>query len=249
MKYCFLIPHYNHCQLFEQLLPKLRALAMPCIIVDDGSDIHALTKLEALLAGDANFFLVKHPRNRGKGAAVITAIYHGRHLGYSHGIQVDADGQHDLLDVKHFIEYSVQHPQTIVSGKPYFEDSAPKIRVYGRRITDFWVALETLSLQIKDSLCGFRIYPFDAMEKIIDRYHIGPRMNFDTDIMVKAVWANIPLHFIPTKVIYHENSVSHFHYLRDNGLLIQLHCRLLSGMILRSPMLLARSLHRWFGRA
>lgn len=228
--------------MFCALLPKLKALDLPCIVVDDGSDIRNLEKLDDALSDEPNFFQIKHEHNRGKGAAVISACYHARFLGFTHVIQVDADGQHNLHDIQQFVDYSAQHPHTIISGKPYFEDSAPKIRVYGRRITDFWVALETLSLQIKDSLCGFRVFPLDETEKIIDNYHIGSRMNFDTDILVKAVWANVSLHFIPTKVIYPENNISHFHYLRDNSLLIQLHVRLMFGMIIRSPMLIARRL-------
>lgn len=240
MNHCLIIPHFNHFELFELLLPKLKALNLPCVIVDDGSDTSTLTKLREATKKHNSFYLVEHSQNRGKGAAVITATYYARSLGFSHGIQVDADGQHDLNDIGKFIEYSQQHPDTIISGKPYFEDSAPKVRVYGRRITDFWVALETLSFKIKDSLCGFRVYPFDAIEKIIDSYHLGPRMDFDTEILVKSVWSNIPLHFIPTKVIYHDQSVSHFRYLQDNWLLILLHCRLLLGMSIRLPWLVPK---------
>ena len=240
MNYCLVIPHYNHFDLFSQLLPKLEELNLPCIIIDDGSDKETIAALSKLITSKHLFHLYKHPTNRGKGAAVITGCYHARALGFTHIIQIDADGQHDLNDISSFIEYSQANPHAIVSGKPYFEDSAPKIRVYGRRITDLWVAIETLSLKIKDSLCGFRVYPLTETEKIIDAYHIGSRMDFDTDILVKAVWGNIDLHYLPTKVIYHENSVSHFHYLRDNSLLIQLHIRLLVGMILRSPWLISQ---------
>lgn len=240
--YCFVIPHYNHMSLFSGLINKLKQQTIPCVIIDDGSSPEALAELIALTEGEHLFHLFKHAQNRGKGAAVITGCYHARALGFTHIIQIDADGQHNLDDVAKFIEHSQQFPTQIISGKPFFEESAPKIRVYGRRITDLWVAIESLSFKIKDSLCGFRIYPLTETEKIIDRYHIGSRMDFDTDILVKAVWANIDLHYIPTKVIYHENSVSHFHYLRDNLLLIRLHVRLLVGMIIQSPILLGRRL-------
>lgn len=246
--YCLLIPHYNHLELFKELIPRLRALGLPCVIVDDGSDRKVFEELEQIVSQCADIHLFAHNHNRGKGAAVITGFYHARNLGFTHGIQIDADGQHNLDDIDSFITFSKANPQTIISGKPYFEENAPKIRVYGRRVTDFWVALETLSLRIKDSLCGFRVYPLDAVEKIIDAYHIGPRMNFDTDILVKAVWADIDLHFIPTKVIYHENSVSHFHYLRDNALLIQLHCKLLAGMLIRLPWLLYKRVLELMGK-
>lgn len=246
--YCFVIPHYNHHLAFSQFLPKLLELSIPCVIVDDGSSLESIASVEQLVEQHDNVYFLKHAFNRGKGAAFFTACYYARALGFSHAIQVDADGQHDINDVAAFVDYSKENPEAIVSGKPYFDDSAPKLRVYGRRVTDLVVALETLSFQIKDGLCGFRIYPLSQIERLLDKYHIGVRMDFDTEILVKSVWADIPLHFMPTKVIYPENSVSHFHYWRDNFLLISLHTRLILGMLLRSPMLIARLLRGFFGR-
>ena len=165
-------------------------------------------------------------------------------LGFSHVIQIDADGQHNLEDVSTFIDASKQNPQRIICGKPTFTDDAPKARVYGRRVTDFWTALETLSLQIKDGLCGFRVYPLQALDQVFDRYYVGPRMDFDTEVLVKAVWAEIELEFINTQVIYPEGATSHFHYLRDNLVLIRLHTRLMVGMLLRLPWLVAKKLRK-----
>ncbi len=248
MKYCFVIPHYNHDKAFAEFLPILKTAKLPYIVVDDGSTEDSFAALAALLDQDNDATVLEHAHNRGKGAAVFTGAYHARTLGFTHIIQIDADGQHDINDVKAFIDYSQQHPSTIVSGKPYFEDDAPKIRVYGRRVTDIWVALETWSVQIKDSLCGFRVYPLQSIENIIDKHYIGVHMDFDTDMLVKAVWEEIPLHFIPTKVIYPEDSVSHFHYLRDNVLLIKLHIRLLAGMVIRLPKLLMQRFKQWIDK-
>lgn len=246
MKYCFVIPHFNHHVAFAKFLPLLSTLGLPCVVVDDGSQADSIAAVEKLISDYDNVYLLKHAFNRGKGAAVFTGAYYARTLGFTHIIQIDADGQHDINDVAGFIEYSQSKPDAIVSGKPYFDESAPKLRVYGRRVTDLWVALESLSFQIKDGLCGFRIYPLNQVEKMLDRYHIGVRMDFDTEMMVKAVWADVPLHFMPTKVIYPEAGVSHFHYWRDNFLLISLHVRLILGMLVRSPMLLTKRIKAIF---
>lgn len=238
MNYCLLIPHYNHERQFIAFLPQLVASGLPCVIVDDGSSEQSLAALTAALTQyDKVYFFAQH-RNRGKGAAVKAGFVHARALGFTHAIQIDADGQHDVADLPAFVAASRVTPEAIICGKPTFDDSAPKARVYGRKVTDVFVAIETLSLKIKDGLCGYRVYPLDAMENILDRFFIGSRMNFDTDMLVKAVWLNVPLEFINTRVIYPEQSVSHFNYLRDNLLLIRLHGRLLFGMLLRSPVLL-----------
>jgi polyprenyl-phospho-N-acetylgalactosaminyl synthase len=238
MNYCLLIPHYNHSQQLSVFLPKLASAGLPCVIVDDGSRDAEIEFLQESIAIFPNIHLFLQRRNRGKGGAVKAGFYHARSLGFTHAVQIDADGQHNIADLDEFIRASKENPSSIICGKPIFDDSAPKARVYGRKVTDFWVALETLSLKIKDGLCGFRVYPLDQVETILDHYFLGSRMDFDTELLVKAVWLNIPLRFINTRVIYPESNVSHFNYLRDNLLLIKLHSRLILGMMIRFPILL-----------
>ncbi|NMH60665.1 glycosyltransferase family 2 protein [Alteromonas ponticola] len=246
MKYCIIIPHYKHEVLFAQFLPSLVKLNLPCIIVDDGSGTTSTDKLTELLAPYPEFHLVKHQSNRGKGASVITGCYHASAMGFTHVMQLDADGQHNIDDAVKLLDYSERHPECIISGQPYFDETAPLIRKYGRKINGFWVVLETLSFKVKDGLCGFRVYPIKQVEHLFDQYYLGPRMDFDPELLVKALWANIDVHFIPTKVIYHANTVSHFHYLQDNLMLIKLHVRLMFGMLIRLPRILyARIAGMW----
>ena len=242
MSYCFIVPHYNHAAELATFLPSLQALKLPIVLIDDGSDEQNLATLRKLCQHGEHLHLIEHGHNRGKGAAVRTGLVMARSLGFSHGLQIDADGQHNLDDVATFIQTSRENPTWIICGKPTFSDDAPKARVYGRRVTDFWTALETLSFKIKDGLCGFRVYPLQALDTVFDRYYVGPRMDFDTEVLVKAVWADIELHFINTQVIYPEGATSHFHYLRDNIVLIRLHTRLMFGMLLRLPWLVAKKI-------
>jgi len=242
-KYCLLVPHYNHDDRLTEFLPKLIGTGVPCIVVDDGSDANSKDTVKRLVEEHDNIFFVEHNRNRGKGAAVKTGIVLARSQGFSHAIQIDADGQHAADDIIRFVDASMQAPCSFICGRPVFDQSVPKVRLYGRKVTDFWVFIETLSCRIKDGLCGFRVYPLDEIEVVLDRHYVGSRMDFDTEILVKAVWQDIDLKFIDTPVIYPTESVSHFRYLRDNIMLIRLHVRLLCGMLLRMPWLLFRYLN------
>lgn len=248
IRLCLVVPHYNHTRAFADFLPRLAALSLPCIVVDDGSDSVAKATLLELLSAYPDIELAEHQSNRGKGAAMWTGAHRARQLGFTHMLQIDADGQHDTADVTRFIDDASSHPNAIISGAPQFDESAPKARVYGRKVTDFWVALETGSLGIKDSLCGFRVYPLNEFERVFDKYHIGKRMDFDTDVLVKSVWEGIAVRFIDTKVVYIANSVSHFHYWGDNWRLIWLHTRLMLGMVVRLPLRLFRKLKVAFAR-
>lgn len=241
-RYVLLVPHYNHLEELKGFLPRLKGTGLPLLIVDDGSDGVALAALRNLAGADDAIHLACHRQNRGKGAAVLTGLAHARQLGYTHAIQIDADGQHDAGDVARFISLSRERPDAFVCGKPVFDDSVPKARLHGRKVTTVFAAIETLSLQIKDGLCGYRVYPLDVTERLRDRYYLGPRMDFDTEILVKAVWEGVTLDFRDTAVKYPEGGASHFNYLRDNLTLVRLHTRLLAGMLIRLPRILVRRL-------
>jgi len=156
--------------------------------------------------------------------------------------EIDADGQHDLTDLEALIELAAQHPTAIVSGLPVFGEDAPRSRVHGRKVTTAMIAIETLGGGIKDGLCGYRVYPVAALQALQDHFHIAPRMGFDTDVLVKARWLNMPVLFVPTAIVYPAEGRSHFHYLHDNLRLIRLHLGLLAGALLRAPAMLW---HRW----
>jgi len=245
MTYCWVVPHYNHVAEFcAHLLPGLADSGLPCIVVDDGSDPSKLEHLEAEVARHESITLVQHKINQGKGAAVLSGCRHARAAGFTHIIQIDADGQHEPADASRFIEASQLDPTAIISGYPIFDKSVPKLRKYGRRITTFWVMLETHSLIIKDALCGYRMYPLDTIEQLLERFEFGYQMDFDTEILVKAVWDDVSIIFIDTKVQYFDDGTSHFHYMRDNLILIKLHTGLMLRSFLILPGLLLRRMRK-----
>lgn len=242
MNFCWVVPHYNHASEFATFLPRLIESGLPCIVVDDGSKSTDLERLKSAISGHETITLLQHSSNRGKGAAVLSGCRQARKLGYTHVIQIDADGQHNPADVSRFIAKSQASPAAIISGLPIFDESVPIVRKYGRKITTFWVMLETLSLQIKDALCGYRLYPLDTIDKLTEKFRLGDRMDFDTEILVKALWTDVSVVFIDTDVRYLEGGTSHFHYLRDNFRLIRLH----TGLLLHSLLYLPASVRRRF---
>src|SRR5690606_4268284 len=143
----------------------LAALAvhrLPCLLIDDGSDADTAAELDRLALESERIELLRLQRNGGKGAAVAHGMALAAQRGYSHALQIDADGQHDSDDVPALLQLARAHPQALVSGWPHYGDDIPTARRYGRYITHFWVWIETLSLTVKDSMCGFRVYPVAA---------------------------------------------------------------------------------------
>jgi predicted LPLAT superfamily acyltransferase/GT2 family glycosyltransferase len=241
-KPCLLIPIYNHTASIRNVVERLVVWNLPIFIIDDGSNEDTKKILKAIPSEFPLVRLAQLSENSGKGAAVMHGMRIAMEAGFSHALQIDADGQHNTADVPHFLERGAAHPESVICGAPIYDSSAPKGRLYGRYITHFWVWIETLSFAIKDSLCGFRLYPLVATCSLINEVKIPTRMDFDTAIVVRLFWRGLGIENIPTHVTYPTDGLSHFNMLRDNWRITKMHTRLTCGMLLRLPLLLWRKL-------
>jgi glycosyltransferase involved in cell wall biosynthesis len=240
---CIVVPFFNHEGAIERTLASLKPAGLACWLVDDGSDPRCAPLLDALAMREAGWLrLIRYQPNQGKGVAVMTGCAAAAALGYTHAVQVDADGQHNAADIPALLALAQDNPQALVTGVPIYDDSVPRSRLYGRYVTHFWVWLHTWSFHIKDSMCGFRVYPLAATLAVWREEKIGRRMDFDTDIMVRLYWRGLRVLSLPTRVTYPLDGVSHFDLLRDNLRISWMHTRLFCGMLLRLPRLLVRRL-------
>lgn len=220
-KTAFLIPYYNHPKNIKKLINELYAFNMDIIIINDGSDQISRRAIE-----DINNVLIfdQYP-NGGKGLAMKNGFKKAYELGYTHVFQIDADFQHDIDIIHDFLNISDKEPKSIICGNPIYDSSAPKSRVNGRKITDFWVKINTLGADFKDSMCGFRIYPInDKFLKSVQNSK-SQRMEFDIEILVNAYKNDIKIIWHDVKVRYEIDGVSHFRMFRDNLLISKMHAR------------------------
>lgn len=238
---CVLIPVYNHAGAIAATCAGVRRLGLPLLLVDDGSDADCAAVLDTLARAD-DVTLVRLPVNRGKGAAVKAGLHEAERLGFTHALQVDADGQHAAADLPPFLEGLHANDQRLRIGYPRFDDSVPRLRFYSRYATHVLVWLNTLSLELRDTMCGVKLYPLAAVNRLVARHACGDRMQFDTELPVRWLWAGLPVVNLPVGVHYPLDGVSHFALWRDNVLLAAMHARLLCGMLWRLPRLLTRHL-------
>ena len=222
-KFAFLVPFYNHPQNIKALIAALKAYELPVIVVDDGSD-EASKQILAELERTERILLLTRTQNGGKGIAMKDGFKFALERGFSHILQIDADFQHDAALIGEFLRESEAHPQSIVCANPIYGDDAPKSRVHGRKITNFWVAINTLSLGIKDAMCGFRVYPLEQLKKAAAKSKTN-RMEFDIEILVNAARQGVDMRWIDTYVRYEKGGVSHFKMLRDNALISLMHAK------------------------
>jgi len=241
MKPCIIIPVYNHEHAIAQVISKLKAYALPCLLINDGSSAACSKVLEDCSRQEADWVtLINRAENGGKGAAVIDGFNEALRLGYTHALQIDADGQHNTDDIPRFLEAGRRNPEAMILGQPVFDESVPKNRLYGRRITNVWIAINTLSFAIADGMCGFRLYPLAAVDRLISTTRIGLGMDYDIDIVVRLYWQSVEAINMPTAVRYPLDGVSHFRLWDDNVIISKAHALLFFGMLVRIPQLILR---------
>ena len=230
---CAIVPTHDHWRAIGGVVGALRAAGLPVLVIDDGSSEPAAAVIAALHRPDDGIQVHRLPVNQGKGVAVIHGMRLAWEAGYTHAVQIDADGQHDEAALPALLARSRQHPAALISAAPIFDDSMPAGRRIGRWITHLWVWIETLSFTITDSMCGFRVYPLAAVRALLAQQSVGRRMDFDPDIMVRLFWRGIAVEMVPARVIYPPGNTSNFKLWADNLRISAMHTRLVLAMLMR----------------
>ena len=215
-----LIPVYNHGQTLRQVAEKVLAQKARLLVLDDGSDEPVAPLLEGL-----DLELIRHERNQGKGAAIMSAAAFAQERGFSHLVTLDADGQHDPAELPKFFAEIAENPQAFIVGARDFQGAnIPFSSKFGRRFSEFWMYLQSAH-RVNDMQSGYRAYPVAALTSLSlwDK-----RYSFEVEVLVKAAWAGFEIVEIPVSVFYPERAerVSHFKAFRDNLRITVLNTRL-----------------------
>ncbi len=238
-----LIPSYNPGPAVYETVAAARLHWNPVWVVVDGSNDGTAEGLQRLAETDDGMKVIVLKENGGKGTAVLHGLQLALQQNYSHVLTMDSDGQHDAAMIPVFMEKSARRPDAMVLGLPVFDDSAPAVRVQGRKVSNWLTNMQTCWAGIGDSLFGFRVYPIKPLHDIMVSQRGMRRFDFDPEAAVRLCWHGVTPINIPTKVRYlkaAEGGVSHFNYWRDNKLLARMYIRLFMEFVLRFPNLLWR---------
>lgn len=225
IRVCVVIPHYNHEQTICAAAQDVTNRGLHCIVVDDCSSAPAADALQTLETME-KVILLRRSENGGKGAAVLDGMRCALNAGFTHVLQIDADRQHEVNDIAKLLAAAAEQPDAIICTNPIYGDDAPKSRRYGRKITNFWIWVNTGSREIKDGMCGFRLYPLASVLAVLSRHHLNLRMAFDIESLVYCYWARLPFVWIDSPVRYAEDGVSHFNMFKDNLDISRMHAKL-----------------------
>lgn len=228
---CIIIPCYNHGRELSQYLPLVAEMGVDIIVMNDGSNAEESALITQACRKSA-VRLIQSGVNQGKWAAVLSGMQAAQEAGYTHALQCDSDGQHNPCSIPEIISKAESFPEHVIVGQPQYGDDAPSARLYGRRITNFFVQLETAGACRLDAMCGFRMYPIAPVVELIRRYGISPGMAGDIEMLVRIYWSGIPVTSIPVEVSYPEGGRSNFRMLRDNLIISWCHTCLCTAALL-----------------
>ena len=204
-RFAILIPIYNHADGIVSVIERARPLALPIWVVDDGST----DGTTACLRNVAGIAVLRHEKNLGKGAAILTG-FAALHETADWAITLDADGQHDPLDIPVLIRAIPQGRRPIVVGSRQGMSGAdvPWTSRFGRKFSNFWVRAAGGPV-LSDTQSGMRIYP---LPEAIRLGVTARRFQFEVEILVRARWQGIPVLEAPVGVSYTPGGkrVSHF---------------------------------------
>jgi len=223
------IPVYNHAGTLRDVVTRSLKVHDRVMVVDDGSSDGGVDTLEGL-----GVDIIRHSNNLGKGAAILSAAKKALRSGMTHMVTVDADGQHDPEDLRHFIPELEAHPDAIIVGKRDFNGAyVPESSRVGRAISNFWLLAET-GRSLGDAQSGFRAYPIALFRHLNLRER---RYSFEIEVLVKAAWAGIELREVDISIYYPSPAerVSHFHLFWDNLRLSLLNARLIMRVVIPLP--------------
>jgi glycosyltransferase involved in cell wall biosynthesis len=232
VRVCGLVPTLDNPRTVRGVVQALRSHLETIVLVDDGSGDAGRTTCQQL-ADEGLVQLVRLPRNRGKGAACKAGMARAVELGFTHALQVDADGQHDLAAAPDFLRAAAAAPTALVLARPIYDATAPRVRLAARKVTKFWVDLEIGRTDVvDDAMIGFRVYPLAATLAAGTR---GNRMEWDVEIVVRLARGGVPIVNLPVHVRYlttDEGGISHFRPIADNLRLSGMHARICTGMMI-----------------
>jgi glycosyltransferase involved in cell wall biosynthesis len=222
------VPSYNNKNTLKGLVLDCRKYVDNILVVDDGSfDADVSVLLEGCGA-----VVLKHPRNMGKGKAILTAVEYLRSKSAEFVITIDADGQHKPADINNFLPL-LDHDTILAGCRDFSAANVPGKSKFGRKFSNFWFKVET-GASICDSQSGFRAYPFKYLALV---KFFGRRYEFEVEVITRAVWAGLKIKDVPIDVWYPPPAerVSSFHVFYDNLRISLAHCRLIGRRLLPWP--------------
>lgn len=202
-----LIPAYNEATRVGDVVGVARRHVDEVVVVDDGSGDETVAAAEK-----AGAKVLRHLQNRGKGAAIATALDYFARSDAELAVLLDADGQHDPSEIGKFVDAAENERADIVVGTRMGDiRGMPWVRLWTNRCTS-WITSKLAGQRIPDSQCGFRLLRRTVLK---DVKPTTARFETETEMLIQAGRAGYKIVSVPIRTIYGSSHTSRIHPWRD----------------------------------
>ena len=198
------IPAYEAASTIALVVADARRHLDTVLVVDDGSQDG--TAERATLAGAD---VVRHERNRGKGASLLTGMRTLAARGFTHALSMDADGQHLGGEIPTLLAAARAEPAAIIIGvRQIGTQEVAAANLFGNRFANAAIRLAA-GTAVGDTQSGFRMYPLATVLALpVD----GERFEYESTVIIRAARAAIPVRSVAVEVYYPPIAERRSHY-------------------------------------
>ncbi len=194
MDVCAVIPACNEEARVGEVVRGARRHLSRVVVVDDGS-----ADGTADAARRAGAEVLRHPGNRGKGAALKTGMEHAFGEGFDAVVVLDADGQHAAGEIPLFLGTAERTGADVVVGSRMDNaEGMPLVRYLTNRFTSAVVS-KLAGQRIPDSQCGFRLIGERAFRRMGFK---TSRYDTESEMLIEAGRAGCRIVSVPVRTIY-----------------------------------------------
>lgn len=212
---CVVIPAFDPSPVLARTVHDLhRAGFEHVVVIDDGSDNRTAPVFEQVRQAGAT--VLRHPHNRGKGAALKTGFAHALTHGHAAVVTVDADGQHTAADAQRVaMRLLAESVPACVLGVRSFDSRVPARSRFGNTLTRKIIG-SLAALRVSDTQTGLRAFPASLLPDLCTIP--GERYEYEMEMLVWLARTRIRLVEQPIETIYVDgNAGSHFRPLIDSA--------------------------------
>jgi glycosyltransferase involved in cell wall biosynthesis len=191
------MPAYNEGKYIGTMVLNTRQYVDEVIIIDDGSSDD--TAKIARLAGAE---VIRHPQNRGYGAAIRSIFDEARKKNPDVLVILDADSQHDPAEIPNLIQPVLNGVDMVIGTREKQSNRIPFYRRFGQKVISSSVNILS-ETNIADTECGFRAFSQKAIFAL-ELKESGMAISAET--VAEAARLKLKIVQVPVSVTYGKDS-------------------------------------------
>lgn len=204
LKVAVVMPAFNEASVITEVIKNLhsslssKGYRFQIIVVDDGSSDKTST-----VASSAGAHVISHILNTGAGAATATGLSFAQQNGFQIAATLDADGQHEPLDVIKGIEIMMKSDYDLLIGSRLINSRGmTKVKILGNKGLSFITYL-LFGVNVTDSQSGLRIFSKNALDSLKWK---TSGYEFASEMLWRAKQQGLKIREYPIKAIYTDYS-------------------------------------------